>query len=305
MNLKEQQYVVALARCGTITRAAEELFLTAPALSMFLSNLEKNLGTRLFDRTGKTLLPTPIGEKYIACAEQMLRLKGDFDRELAREIGLQKQTVRIGIQMRRAISAIPWLLACFQEEMPSLHVVFQEGAYSELLKLQEQHQVDYLFYTMGEPVPGTEYVLLEKEPILAAASKDAPCVRQARVIPEWEYPCLEPEDLRGETLILPPKDQGLRVEVDRLLEKAGVRPGSIVEIRQFATIIQMAASGLGIGFNRMGYLKDMRQPENIRYFLLGEEPFSSSLVLLFAKEKKNSLYHDRLVQIFEEYMKGS
>ena len=98
MNLKEQLYICTLARCQTMTKAAEELFLTVPALSMFLSSLEKTLGAKLFRRTGKTLQPTPVGERYLYYAEQMLRLKEDFDRELTAEIGMQKQTVRIGIQ---------------------------------------------------------------------------------------------------------------------------------------------------------------------------------------------------------------
>ena len=84
MNLKEQTYICTLARCGTISRAAEELHLTAPALSMFLSTLEKNLGVKLFRRTGKSLEPTPIGREYIRIAGQMLVLKDQFDRALAR-----------------------------------------------------------------------------------------------------------------------------------------------------------------------------------------------------------------------------
>ena len=103
MNLKEQTYICTLARCGTITKAAEELFITAPALSMFLSNLEKNLGVRLFSRTGKTLEPTPIGWEYIQHASQMLLLKEDFDRKLRKEDDMQKRTVRIAVQERRAI----------------------------------------------------------------------------------------------------------------------------------------------------------------------------------------------------------
>ena len=75
MNLKEQTYICTLARWGTISRAAEELHLTAPALSMFLSTLEKNLDVRLFRRTGKTLEPTAIGREYIRIAEKMLLLK--------------------------------------------------------------------------------------------------------------------------------------------------------------------------------------------------------------------------------------
>ncbi len=50
MNLKEQTYVCVLAECGNITKAAERLFISQPALSIYISTLEKNLGVRLFDR---------------------------------------------------------------------------------------------------------------------------------------------------------------------------------------------------------------------------------------------------------------
>ncbi|MCI8663323.1 MAG: LysR family transcriptional regulator [Hungatella sp.] len=53
MTLKEQLYVCTLARCQTITKASEELCISQPALSTYISNLEKILGTRLFQRTGK------------------------------------------------------------------------------------------------------------------------------------------------------------------------------------------------------------------------------------------------------------
>ena len=62
MNLKEQQYICTAAECGSITKAAEKLFITQPALSLYISNLEKVLGIRLFDRIGKQLLLTPAGE---------------------------------------------------------------------------------------------------------------------------------------------------------------------------------------------------------------------------------------------------
>ena len=55
MNLKEQEYVCALAENGTITAAAKELFISQPALSIYINNLEKSLGVRLFERVGKQL----------------------------------------------------------------------------------------------------------------------------------------------------------------------------------------------------------------------------------------------------------
>ena len=81
MNLKEQQYVCTLARCQSLSRAAEELFISPSALSVYISNLEKYLGVRLFERTGrgKAFVLTSIGEEYVVRAEKMLELKAEFE----------------------------------------------------------------------------------------------------------------------------------------------------------------------------------------------------------------------------------
>lgn len=82
MNLKEQQYVCALARCQSLSRAAEELFISPSALSVYISNLEKYLGVRLFERTGrgKAFVLTSIGEEYVVRAEKMLGAEGRIRR---------------------------------------------------------------------------------------------------------------------------------------------------------------------------------------------------------------------------------
>ncbi|MGN8762742.1 LysR family transcriptional regulator [Oribacterium sp. HCP3S3_B9] len=65
MNLKEQQYVCTLARCRNLSRAAEALFISPSALSVYISNLEKNLGVPLFKRVGKekSFVLTSIGDQ--------------------------------------------------------------------------------------------------------------------------------------------------------------------------------------------------------------------------------------------------
>ncbi|MEG2733325.1 MAG: LysR family transcriptional regulator, partial [Clostridium sp.] len=82
MNLKEQQYVCALAEQQNITRAAEKLFISQPALSIYIGNLEKMLGVKLFERVGKRFILTYVGEKYVEKAREMLRLEEEFGEEL-------------------------------------------------------------------------------------------------------------------------------------------------------------------------------------------------------------------------------
>lgn len=80
MNLKEQTYVCVLAECGNITKAADRLYISQPALSIYINNLEKSLGTKLFERAGKRFVLTPAGELYVEKARKMLELKKESTR---------------------------------------------------------------------------------------------------------------------------------------------------------------------------------------------------------------------------------
>ena len=82
MDLREQKYVCTLAELGNLTRAAERLYISQPALSIYITNLEKNLGTPLFDRSGKKFTLTYAGEQYVKRAAGIQRgdrkdLQGD------------------------------------------------------------------------------------------------------------------------------------------------------------------------------------------------------------------------------------
>ena len=84
MQLKELSVILTIAKHRSITNAAKELFVTQPALSMYLNNVETQLGTALFDRQEKPIKLTPAGELYVRKAKQIM-LIGAFV-ELCRSI---------------------------------------------------------------------------------------------------------------------------------------------------------------------------------------------------------------------------
>ena len=73
MDFKELTYVLALARHQSVTKAAQELYLTQPALTRFLQRLETSVGQPLFTRSGNRLIPTYAGEKYIERAQDVYK----------------------------------------------------------------------------------------------------------------------------------------------------------------------------------------------------------------------------------------
>lgn len=110
MTLKEQWYVCTLARCQTITRAAEELYITQPALSTYISNLEKYLGVKLFERTGKRFILTSMGEEYVKRAEVMLKLKDEFDELLEQDRRHHKKILRIHKRSKRILLPVQCMI---------------------------------------------------------------------------------------------------------------------------------------------------------------------------------------------------
>jgi len=95
MNLKEQEYVCALAENGTITAAAKELFISQPALSIYINNLEKSLGVRLFERVGKQFILTYAGEQYVEKAKLILQLSHELDEKLKDITGISENKLDI------------------------------------------------------------------------------------------------------------------------------------------------------------------------------------------------------------------
>ena len=73
MDLKEQKYVCTLAECKSLTRASERLYISQPALSLYINNVEKILGARLFERNGRKFELTWLGKQYVEKASQIDR----------------------------------------------------------------------------------------------------------------------------------------------------------------------------------------------------------------------------------------
>ena len=71
MDIREYSYILKIAECGNLTRAAEELYIAQSALSMYIRNLEQHLGIKLYHKVGRQLVFTPEGERYLYYAKQI------------------------------------------------------------------------------------------------------------------------------------------------------------------------------------------------------------------------------------------
>ena len=302
MNLKEQQYVCTLARCRNLSRAAEALFISPSALSLYISNLEKNLGVPLFQRVGKekTFVLTPIGEEYVQRAEKMLEMKAEFDDLLEKELRKSHPTIRIGIQQRRAISMVPEVLARFKERFPDVELVFHDAVVEDLNRLFKENAIDFMVSNFLHELPDTVYQEIVKEPVLLALPETHPAIQYAYAVEGDAFQHLDLSCLDWETFIVPLLNQSMRITAERILRENHVHAKRLIEIGHFDLIMSMVNQGMGVGFNRLGYLPDMQRFEHVRYFLINQDAETSSFRLAYRKGHVLSECERALIEIIEE-----
>lgn len=297
MNLKEQTYVCVLAECGNITKAAERLFISQPALSIYIGNVEKMLGTKLFERSGRRFSLTYTGELYVEKARRMLELKKEFDEELSEVLDSRKGRIRLGIQLRRESWLLPPVLARFREEYPDIEVVVREGTMYELRALLEDYELDLVLRNTGPIWKELEYQVLFEEDLLVAVSQLHPLNEKAEYVAGSGYRSLDLHWLEGETLILQHPNQSIRADVEAALKEAGVRPAKTLIIRNIETAIQMAAEGLGIAFNRETYANNMEYTKRVNYYTMGSAAKKSAFVAGYREGMYVPAYMQRFIEL--------
>jgi DNA-binding transcriptional LysR family regulator len=151
MNISFRQLRVFLevAQTGSVTRAAEALHLTPPAVSMQIKEVEAQVGLKLFDRSGRTLSLSTAGEYFVVHAKRLLAALRDAENAMGRFKRLEHGTLTVGM-VSTAKYFVPRLLALFHDEHPGIDVRLVVAANREaLLARMDSGEVE--LSVMGRP----------------------------------------------------------------------------------------------------------------------------------------------------------
>ena len=126
MDLKELDYIVTVADEGSISRAAEKLFMAQSSLSQAVRLIEQDLGTSVFVRTARGVRLTAAGEAFISHARQILQQYREARSEASDIENLKGGTIIFGISTYRGTYLLPPVLKKFHERYPKVHVEISE-----------------------------------------------------------------------------------------------------------------------------------------------------------------------------------
>lgn len=214
MELRQLVYAEAVARHRHFTRAAEELHVAQSALSHQIRRLEAELGTELFERTSRRVVPTEAGEAVAARARRVLAEVDGVRGELDELQGLVRGRVAIGALLPAGGIEVTTVLANFTHAYPGIEVALREGTAADMLEMLESDELDVAFSLISGDLPGgIDGIKVSEEEVVAAFP---PGTAPSKA---W----VSAGDLDGVPLAVPRSGSASKRVTDELFERAGKR----------------------------------------------------------------------------------
>jgi DNA-binding transcriptional LysR family regulator len=238
MELRRLEYFVAVARHGSFTRAAEQLWITQSALSQQVRRLEAELGVALLRRTPRGAELTPAGEELLPRAETILAEVAHARADLDRHAGVTRGRVRVAATTMDT-PRLPAALAAFHREHPGLQIALRHAPAADIAALVASGAADVGVASPHGPAPaGVEAIPLAEQPLRVMLPPDDPLAAGDER--------LAIADLRGRPFILAEPGTALRETVMSACQAAGFSPVPLFEVSDPGTVRFLAHAGLGV-----------------------------------------------------------
>lgn len=295
MELKELEYILAIAETGSISRAAERLYLAQSSVSQFLSRYEAELGARLFMRTAGGVRLTQSGEVFIRNARQMLRqyhrMKGEM-RELNQPGGGH---IDFGISSFRGSYLLPRVLDQFQRKYPGVEVVIHEHDTQVLLKKVTAGELDICLVALDADQHPLANQAVMRDEVVLVASRDHPVMEFVRWGEDGQ-PWLAIEDTLEFEYLLSDSSTVLGSIAEQQFARCGRMPKVVNGNMTAPFAAAMARQGLGLAFT---YRSCVELYPNVEYLSIGEDKCFVDLALAYPPDG----YRSKAIRALEQMIR--
>ncbi|NGQ96269.1 LysR family transcriptional regulator [Brevibacillus sp. SYP-B805] len=239
MELLQLQYFQTVARLEHMTKAAQELHISQPALSKTIARLEEELGVPLFDRQSRQIRLNTFGKAFLQKVETALAVLEEGRREVADLAGMERGSIHLATN---ALNRISNALGAFRSLHPDVNfriIQVAPASLEEMVQLLEKGEIDLCFTAAPFDRPGIcEMPVLNAEVFLAVPpghrleGRHSICLHEVADEPFIEYKAGHP----------------FRKMNEAFCKKAGIRPKVVCEVEEPAALGSLVLAGLGVAF---------------------------------------------------------
>ena len=236
-TVRQLECFVAVSDTLNFRVAAERCFITQPALSAQVQQLEQSLGPRLFERDRRSVLPTDAGAGLIDSARRILNDLNDLTQAAHAFASPLAGTLRLGVIPTVAPYVLPGAMAEVAARHPDLRLLLREGQTDDLVEGLHDGKLDLLLLALEADLNGATTMELSKDRFVLAVPPDHRFKQRRRV---------RLSDLAGEQVLLLEDGHCLRTQALPLCTTAGASEVGDFRASSLTTLVQMVAAGVGV-----------------------------------------------------------
>ena len=237
VTLRQLQVFETVAKQLSYSRAAETLYLSQPAVSMQIRQLEESIGLPLFEQMGKKIFLTEAGRELLQCSCAITQQLADMDMLFREMKGLEHGRLNISV-VSTANYFTPQLLAKFCQRHPNINVTLNVANRDAVLKQVADNTTDLV--VMGQPPDNSGFAAepFMKNPLVVIAPPGHPLCKMKRI---------KLKRLEQETFLLREPGSGTRGAMERFFNEHGIQLHAGVEMGTNEAIKQAVQASMGLG----------------------------------------------------------
>jgi len=237
MDIRVLRYFESVARLGNITRAASELHIAQPALSVAIKKLEEELGVALFTRVrNRPITLTPEGELLMRRSRRIFQEMDSVKREIEDNQALRAGEVRVGVPPMYGLRYFPSLMRAFHAAYPGITVNVVQGSAGEVRAMLEKGSVDLAILEERRIDKDWAHVRLDTEELVLCVPLDHPLASKGHV---------DDQDLSALSMIILDGSFLQRNVLEQRCRQAGGAYHVVMQTNYVPLVYQAALDGIG------------------------------------------------------------
>jgi len=293
IEIRHFQLIRAIAETGSMTKAAQKLFLTQPGLSHQLKEIETRLGAKLFLRVNKSLVLTTQGKSILHAGEEILTKVLALEQEIASSESSMRQ-LRITTQCYTCYHWLPSLMKKFQTQEPNTEIDIVTEAMSRPIEFLLKGQIDLAVTNALKPANGIKFEkLFDDEQVVLVPAKH----------PLAKKKIVQPADFANEHYIIY-KSEGGDLSSDffarNMLIPRGIQVGKVTKMQLTEARVELVKAGMGLTVLSRWLVKPFVRDSNaIKLLPIGKNGFYRPWYVATLDQKKD----DPVVTHFTNFLK--
>ena len=317
MNInKNPKYFLTVAAEGSISKAAEKLYISQPSLSVIVKKVEENIGTPIFDRSYKPIRLTSAGEAYIKAVSEINKIENSFQEYIDSVDSLSAGSLRIGSNQLLSSFVLPKYISKFAKLYPGIRLSLMDASSPGLDSALLRGDLDLIIDNREIENDQFENIIISQEHLLLAVPACFECnkeleqysmtleqIASSKELPERETIPLGKLD--GVPFILMTKDNETRERTDMIFQSENFSPTVVLEVDRLVTLYNFLQTEAAASVISDTLLRHIGRPaggkQTLLFYRLPHRYESRNIVLSY----KRNMVVSRAMKEFTELFKST